>query len=147
MNPWHAMALEVPVICTNYGGNTDFTKADTSWLVKVSHFCKPSQTETAIFPHLSDMVWAEPDVEDLRRQMRLCFQNQQEAKRRAATGAALVAQAYSYEKVMSAFETILKTAAPGSWEKLCMSRNVELLARQPSPRFESVDVPLKMMEI
>lgn len=147
MNPWHAMALEVPVICTNYGGNTDFTKSDTSWLVGVSGYSKPSAKEAAIFPHLADMTWVEPDVEDLRRQMRLCFQNKQEAERRAKAGAALVASAYSYAKVMDCFEVILKAAAPGSWEKLCMSRNVELLARQPSPRFESADLPLKMMEI
>jgi len=147
MNPWHAMAIGVPVICTNFGGNTDFTKSDTSWLVKLSGYSKPSEKEASIFPHLRGMVWGEPDVQDLRRQMRLCMQNTDEAARRAKIGAEHVASAYSYARVMTSFETILKTAAPGAWEKLCMSRDLELMLKQPSPRFESAEIPLKMMEI
>lgn len=147
MNPWHAMALGVPVVCTEYGGNTDFCKPDTSWLVAVSGWSKPGRKESEIFPHLAGTTWAEPDVDDLRRQMRACLTDRVEAAKRASAGAALVARAYSPERVMSCFESILRAKSPGAWERLCLSRNIEMLVKQPSPRFESVGKPLRMMEI
>lgn len=147
LNPWHAMALGVPVICTNYGGNTDFTKAETSWLVKIERYTKPSAKEAMLFRHLRDTTWAEPDIQDLRKQMRLCATFPNEAKRRAEKGAKMVASNYSFEKVGQAFEQILKKVAPGSWERLCVSKHIELIAKQPSERFESIEKPLKMIEI
>lgn len=147
MNPWHAMALGVPVICTDYGGNCDFTKSDTSWLVKVASYSKPGPTEAKIFPHLAGTTWAEPDVQDLQRQMRSCLSNPAEASRRAAKGAKLVADAYSQAKVLAGFENALNKILPGAWEKLCISRAIEIKAKQHSERFESIAKPLTMIEI
>lgn len=147
LNIWHAMALGVPVVCTDYGGNCDFTKDDTSWLVKVAAMTKPGAHEIKLFKHYRDITWAEPDVADLRRQMRLVMQNKPEAERRAKTGSDFVASAYSYEMVMRCLEQALKKRLPGVWEKLYIGRDIEATARQPSPRFESADKPLRMIEI
>lgn len=146
-NPWYAMALEVPVICTDYGGNTDFCKSDTSWLVRPEKMTKPSEKEASIFPHLANTTWAEPSVNELRHQMRMCSRYPDEAARRARCGSQLVHEAYNYKKVMCGFENALKSRLPGVWEKLCLSRQLESLTNQPSERFESPDKPLTMVEI
>jgi len=147
LNIWHAMALGVPVVCTDYGGNTDFTKSDTAWLVPVSGMTRPGQQEIQTFKHYQGITWAEPDLNELRRQMRACMLNRDEAARRAKTGASLVASSYSFGKVMSAFEGMIKTVKPGAWEKLCISRYIEFLAKQPSEKFESCKKLLTMIEI
>lgn len=147
LNIWHAMALGVPVIATDYGGNTDFTKADTSWLVQVGEMSRPSPKEVAIFKHYAGITWAEPDLNDLRRQMRTCMTYRDEAAKRAELGAKLVARNYCFERVLSGFEQALKKTAPGTWEKLCMAKHIESLAKQPTEKFESCKKPLTMIEI
>jgi glycosyltransferase involved in cell wall biosynthesis len=147
LNPWHSMALGVPVICTNYGGNTDFTKEDTAFLVRVDKMVSPSKKETNIFPHLIGTTWAEPDVMDLRKQMRLCFQNYELAKKKAEKGAIFVRDNYSYERVFGLFEKAMNKHLPTVFDKLCPDKQIEKLARQPSERFESVQKALTLMEI
>ncbi len=147
LNIWHAMALGVPVIATDYGGNRDFTKADTSWLVKVSEMTKPGLKEVQTFKHYQGITWAEPDLNDLRQQMRFCMQNKEETGSRAARGVKLVQGLYSYEKIMSSFENMINVVNPGAWDKLCVSQFIEKLAKQPSERFENCKKPLTMIEI
>jgi glycosyltransferase involved in cell wall biosynthesis len=147
LNPWHAMALGVPVIATDYGGTCDFAKRDTAWLVKLSSYSKPSPQELSIFPHLAGTVWAEPDVADLRRQMRVCLINTVEARKRAEVGAVLVAQNYAEPKILERFKDALDTTAPGAWEQIMPNQAIERLAKQPSPKFESAEKPLRMPEI
>jgi glycosyltransferase involved in cell wall biosynthesis len=146
LNIWHSMALGIPVICTNYGGNTDFTKADTSWLAKVSEMTSPGEQELKIFTHLKGIVWAEPDVLDFRRQMRACIMNPAEAHRRAMNGWDLVSSSYCYEKVGIMMENMFSKNLPKVWESLISDRHIEKIAIQKSDRFET-DKPLKMIEI
>jgi len=147
LNPWHAMALGVPVICTDYSGTCDFAKNDTAWLVKAYEFTSPGKQESAIFPQLADIVWAEPSIEELRRQMRACLSNPDEAKRRSAIGATLVKENYSEQKMIEKFKEALDIAAPGTWEQLLPDKYIEKIATQPSERFVSPEQPLEMIEI
>lgn len=103
MNIWYSMAIGVPVICTNYGGCTDFVNNDTAWLFKKEKMAKPSSAELAIFPHLGNIVWAEPDIVDMRRQMRSCLLNSKERKIRADSGVKFVQDKYSYKNAIEAF--------------------------------------------
>lgn len=147
LNPWFAMALGVPVIATDYGGNTDFCKSDTSWLIRADEYTKPSQKELDIFPHLEGITWVEPSIKDLRFNMRHCMRYPDEAQRRARNGRQLVAFAYSYEMTHDNFADAVKSVSKGAWERLCLARNAEAVAKQPAQRFESIDKPLKMVEI
>jgi glycosyltransferase involved in cell wall biosynthesis len=147
LNIWHAMALGVPVICTDYGGNTDFTKPNTAWLVKVSEMNSPSEIEIDIFPHLRGINWAEPDVLDLRRQMRNCMMNPIEAQKRALNGSDLVATSYSYDRVSLLIEELFSKNFPKIWDGMLRDRNMEIIATQKSERFKSSAEPLKMIEI
>lgn len=147
LSPWHALALGVPVVCTDYGGVTDFCKADTAWLVRVDGMVAPSEYEAGTFVHLGKIVWAEPDMEDLRRQMRMAYTWPAEGRARALRGARFVSERYSYEALMPRFQDILGKVAPGAWEKLCLTRGVEWLTMQKAERFESVGKPLRLVEI
>ena len=60
-----AMLAGKPVITTGWGGQTDFCTEKTSWLVDWSY----DWAETHLSVHAS--VWAEPNLEDLVRQMHL----------------------------------------------------------------------------
>ena len=53
-----AMSVGVPVIATDYGGNTDFCKEETAFLVPC-HLVKP-QTTFPLYKHVRE--WAEPEV-------------------------------------------------------------------------------------
>ncbi len=135
MNIWYAMALGVPVVCTDYGGSADFAKEDTAWLVEAGR-SKPSSSETALFPFLSGITWAEPDVASLRRQMRECLNDNVGRIQRASAAHALVNEKYGLEVVEDQFEDALRKASPRSWDRLCMARESERLADQPSPRYQ-----------
>jgi glycosyltransferase involved in cell wall biosynthesis len=145
MNPWHAMALGVPVICTDYGGPADFATEDTAWPVRVERMSSPSPDEVAIFPQFDGMLWAEPDVADLRRQMRACLLSPGERTKRAAAGSKLVASAYSPAVVMGGLGDAVRRRLPGTWEKLSSMSTV--LEDQRADRFSSPADPLRMVEI
>jgi glycosyltransferase involved in cell wall biosynthesis len=136
MNIWYAMALGVPVICTDYGGSTDFCKTDTAWLVSAGR-SRPSPGETALFPFLSGMTWAEPDVGSLRSQMRECLRDKAARTQRASEARALVAEKYAPKAVAERLSDALRKASPRSWEMIHMGREAERLAAQPAPRFEA----------
>jgi glycosyltransferase involved in cell wall biosynthesis len=145
MNPWHAMALGVPVICTNYGGPADFATEETAWPVRVERMSVPGPAEVAIFPQFEGMPWAEPDVADLRRRMRECLLLGDERARRAAAGARLVASQYAPAAVMSSLGESLARRLPGVWEGLGSASSPS--EDQRAERFSSPADPLRMVEI
>jgi len=144
MNVWYALALGVPVICTSYSGTTDFATGETSWPVKVGSMSRPGAEEVSIFPQLKDVRWAEPDVADLRRQMRACLENRAERTLRARAGVSLVTREYSQDVVMGRLREAMDKAAPGSWAML--SEGTKRLDVDP-PRFSSEDEPVEMIEV
>jgi glycosyltransferase involved in cell wall biosynthesis len=114
MGPWYAMALGVPVICTDYGGVTDFATDDTAWLVDVENMQRPSLSEVEIFGHLDGIVWAEPSAESLRVQMRSCASDVNSRMEKSGNGADLVASRYSYDVVGQKLLDTIDTALPGA---------------------------------
>lgn len=87
-----AMALGVPVVTTNYSGQVDFCREDTSWLV--------DYTLSASKAHVSGAfgLWAEPDVGDLGRQMKAVLREPEEASRRARQAKAFVQDHLTWTK-------------------------------------------------
>jgi glycosyltransferase involved in cell wall biosynthesis len=147
MNPWHAMAIGLPVICTNYGGVTDFAKEDTAWLVSINGMSSPTSRETTIFPHLKGIKWAEPDINNLRRTMRNCLMDHAARTQRAINAADLVKEIYSPDVVLEQFREAIETVAPKVWQQLNWTRAVEEIASQPSPRYGTSDQPIRLVEI
>ncbi|QQP90252.1 glycosyltransferase family 4 protein [Skermanella sp. TT6] len=63
-----AMGRGVPVVATNWSGNTDFMDFDNS--CPVSYWLVPAVDPQGSY-HYADQVWAEPSVEYAARQLRL----------------------------------------------------------------------------
>jgi glycosyltransferase involved in cell wall biosynthesis len=85
-----AMKRGLPVIATNFGGQEDFLNADNSYLVDHKDAPVPLVVNPpgCIAPHPAPMyskgmMWAEPDVGSLRRQMRAVYSDPQAAKSKA----------------------------------------------------------------
>jgi len=78
MNIRDAIQLGVPVIATGYGGNTDFMRSDTSYVVGY----EPVQVKNS--PHYPETAtWAEPDLASAAEFMRAIAENSTEALDRA----------------------------------------------------------------
>jgi glycosyltransferase involved in cell wall biosynthesis len=71
-----AMLLGLPVITTAHGGQLDFCDHDTAWLVDFRY----ARAHTHF--KLYGSVWAEPDTDDLARQMSAVFDTTPEASAR-----------------------------------------------------------------
>lgn len=146
LNVWYAMALGVPVVCTDYGGTRDFAFRDTAWLVGHGRG-RPSEATCRRFPELSGVTWAEPDSDSLRRAMRDCAGNEAERLARAERGARFVARRYSDARVLEDLAAALDAALPGSWAAISSARGAEALVRQGCDRYSGPGRPIRMAEI
>jgi len=72
-----AMAMGVPTIVTNYGGQTDFVTEENGWLIdgEMINVTWDKQYE--------GVQWMKPNIEQLRKTMRACFNNREEVKEKA----------------------------------------------------------------
>ncbi len=69
------MACGLPNICTGYGGQTDFIKdGESGWYIDYK------MTEVTWELLYEGISWATPDIADLRKKMRWCFENKDKVK-------------------------------------------------------------------
>ena len=97
-----ALMRQVPVICTNYGGNTDFCFNESSFLVGgsfVNHNLDPQYSWNG--------VWIEPDINLAAIQMQRVYNDYGEALSRATVGQRLVCRMYSDETIATTIKTVL----------------------------------------
>ena len=136
-----AMQLGIPVVTTDYSGQTDFCTAETAWLV--DYQMAPSQT------HVSGSLslWAEPSMDQLASQMRAVIEKPEEAKRRSANAQALLSDHLGWDdvarRVLAAIAKSQKPAAAvrrpwsfdliSSWHQQCgiATYTENLLATEP----------------
>lgn len=72
-----AMSMELPVISTNWSGNTEFMNEHNSFLIDVD---KLVEIEDSEIPFYRSHKWAQPSISHLRKLMRYVFHNSNEAK-------------------------------------------------------------------
>lgn len=102
-----AMLSGIPVITTNWSGQTDFCNEDTAWPVDYSF--APAQTHFA----LSSSVWAEPDQDHLAARMREAHNaSATERARKAAAGRELLLRDHTWKAVVGRL-----SAAVDDWAK------------------------------
>ena len=89
-----AMALGIPVIATDYSGNTDFCEPDTTY--PVSYRTVPVVSQGGHWEG-EGAQWAEPDIDSASRQMTAVYSNYPEALRKAAVGRERILEKYSKE--------------------------------------------------
>jgi len=90
-----AMPLEVPVITTGYGGQTDFCNDETSWLI--DHAFTLADTHMKLI----NSFWAEPDGNHLTRLMLDAVHLPKElVDRKVRKAKKLIASSYTWEKTV-----------------------------------------------
>lgn len=81
--PATALMHEKPVIATNYSGHLEYLNSRNSFLIGY----QPTPVYGMIFGNYDgSMTWADPNIMDLRKQMRYCYENREEAKKKAMQG-------------------------------------------------------------
>jgi glycosyltransferase involved in cell wall biosynthesis len=89
-----SMYLHKPVIATGYSGNTDFMDDRNSYLIDY----KLVPIERTAGPYTKGALWAEPDIDHLRRLMRRVFEDIGERRNKAAAAAETIRAKYSGEE-------------------------------------------------
>jgi glycosyltransferase involved in cell wall biosynthesis/tetratricopeptide (TPR) repeat protein len=107
--PHHeAMLMELPVIATNWSGNTEFTNEANSYLLDYE-LVEAKHLEAELW-HYRGHRWANPSEKHLRDLMRQVFQNPDEAKAKGRVARRHMVQNFSIaavaEKVMGRLQAI-----------------------------------------
>lgn len=88
-----AMSVGTPVVCTNYGGNTDFCKPETAFLV--GYKMVPNTSPDPIFRSVKE--WPEPNESEAASHLKTLFENPDIVKAKAAAASAFIAEYFSVE--------------------------------------------------
>jgi len=91
-----AMSMEVPVICTNWSGPTEFLTPENSY--GLDYTLGPVD-EHATGEGTSGHLWAEPSIDHLRQLMRHIYENPEEAKQKGIQGRKDMLEKYSIPAV------------------------------------------------
>jgi glycosyltransferase involved in cell wall biosynthesis len=92
-----AMACQLPVVATNWGGQLDFLNGENCYLIDSRLTPVPSEVE---IEHYRGHCWAEPSVDHLRQVMREVYSHPDEARKRAERGREDVLHKYDWSVVM-----------------------------------------------
>ena len=95
-----AMLAGKPVIATGWSGNTDFMAADNSFPVPF----KLVELQEAVGPYPAGAVWAEPQIDEAARLMRLVFDDRELGRTRGQAAQRDLAARFSTEPVGQALE-------------------------------------------
>jgi glycosyltransferase involved in cell wall biosynthesis len=133
-----AMAMGIPVLATNWGGNTEYMTPENSFLVEADVVDVPERGWREIVTYKGHR-WAEPRRESLVEQLRRIVDDRPEAMRRAKAGQETVVTRYSREAVGALIRQELEriqTGRQGEREKGGISRSQSLpVPPSPSPSF------------
>jgi glycosyltransferase involved in cell wall biosynthesis/SAM-dependent methyltransferase len=89
-----AMAHGKPAIATAYSGNLQFMNDENSFLVPY----RPTTLERDVGPYPAGSVWADPDLDEAARLMRLVKDDPEEARRRGELGRETIRTEHSLEQ-------------------------------------------------
>jgi glycosyltransferase involved in cell wall biosynthesis len=93
-----AMACELPVIGTRWGGNLDFMNDENSYLIEIEGL---DDVPGNVFLYAGHQ-WARPSVEHLRCLMRHLFEHRQEAKAKGLRAREDICRKWTWEQAASA---------------------------------------------
>ncbi|MBX2989653.1 MAG: glycosyltransferase [Bacteroidetes bacterium] len=91
-----AMAMELPVIGTDWSGNTEFMNQANSYLIKSDGLCDVDKMENPIY---TGHKWANPSINHLRKLMRHVIEHQEEAKEKGRQARRDIVEHYSQTRV------------------------------------------------
>jgi glycosyltransferase involved in cell wall biosynthesis len=118
-----AMYLGKPVIATNYSGNLDFTKKDNSCLVDY----RLVSVKAAEYQFPEGQVWADPNIDEAARYMRLLVNDTDYAERLGRAASDFIRRQHSCEAVGRRFLERLEQICSG---KASAASPVETILRK-----------------
>ncbi|MEZ5286330.1 MAG: glycosyltransferase [Vicinamibacterales bacterium] len=125
-----AMALGKPVIATGYSGNLTFMTERNSFLVDYGMTTVPPGRDA--YPE--GAAWAEPDLDEAARAMRLVFERPADAARRAGQGQLDILTSHGVDACAPVIAERLARIRTGRRAKARIGRSVAALAAQTSGR-------------
>ncbi len=96
-----AMAMAKPVIATNYGGNTDFTKPETALMVDYK-MIRPKEIDLAAYKNVN--LWPEPNVETAAKSMRYLYDYPDKGKQLGQRAQKFVRKNFNSDKFNAAID-------------------------------------------
>lgn len=103
-----AMLRQIPVIATNWSGNTDFLTSETG--IPIGYRLVPAQDPQQTYNH-PDMVWADPDVHEAAIALRRLRSDPMVRKQLAANAYAVATRLFNSdayaEKVQAVYRSLL----------------------------------------
>ena len=95
-----ALASELPVITTRWGGPLEFLNDEISYLIDIEGLVPVPLGEPVVAGHL----WASPSLDHLRQLMREVYVNAEEARKRSQKGRQKIAQNWDWSAVFPRWE-------------------------------------------
>ena len=108
----YAMSHELPVIATNWSGNTEFMNHDNSYLVNYELKDIPNEFEKIIYPLNFGAKYAEPDIDDLIRIMKYVPENSEENLRKGKRAKKEILTNHTYGAVAGQVINALRKLKP-----------------------------------
>lgn len=103
-----AMAAEVPVITTAFGGLSDFVDETTAWPVDYDLVELPAEYQ----PYPKGFVWADPKVDSLAQRMRQVVDQPVQAQTRATTARHRILEAFASTNLIKRYQTTVERLIP-----------------------------------
>jgi len=103
-----AMSCGLPVIISDFGGQTDFVTDDVGWLIPIKTLKNLSERLCKINAAYKDLWFAEPDIKDIRKIMRHVFENREEVKTKGRKSSEYVKNNLTWDKIANIAENKLK---------------------------------------
>ena len=104
-----AMSMGLPVIGTNWSGNTEYMSNDNSFLIPIDGLTEADDTEIRYF---KGHRWALPSIIGLQRIMREVFSNPEKARNRGKQARNDMVKYYSCNVIGKHLSTILRNIKP-----------------------------------
>ncbi|MFW9879737.1 MAG: glycosyltransferase family 4 protein, partial [Candidatus Thorarchaeota archaeon] len=95
-----ALAMEIPSIATNFGGQLEFMNESNSYLIDVLEMREYGEEMTKITPNYKGQNFAEPSEVHLRQLMRHVYENYDEAKNKAIKGRQDLIENFSWKLII-----------------------------------------------
>jgi len=102
----HAMALNIPVITTRFGGSLQYAKPDLCTYLEPSKYRRVAIMDK--IPQLSNCIWPQLEMQDVVNKMRYVLMNVKDREQRAEKAYKSVHENYSYDTIGKLFLELLE---------------------------------------
>ena len=100
------MALNIPIIVTNFSGVQDYATESTANLIQNEGFVQLSDMDG--IPQFKRKKWAFITVKSIQQKMRYVLENQEEVKKKAINGYDFVHKNFNYTVIANKFSDMIK---------------------------------------